>query len=212
MGSCIAVTCFYQRNTNSYFPTGNHSKKPGGYCYTISASNADCRPKKYNAAQRLAYTGVIFMGLGSLLTGLAIYKPVQLYWLCAMLGGYEWARAEHFILTILFALFFLLHIIQVLLAGWNNFAAMIRGFETKKSPRRPNLLLKKNRLQWNLSPKTQKHENARRKNSGFSNNPPPHADCFCRLCHFYRGLPVWLDMAAGATQRGRRPAPSPQRA
>ncbi|MFN8244575.1 MAG: cytochrome b/b6 domain-containing protein [Ferruginibacter sp.] len=88
--------------------------------------------KKYNAAQRLAYTGVIFMGLGSLLTGLAIYKPVQLYWLCAMLGGYEWARAEHFILTILFALFFLLHIIQVLLAGWNNFAAMIRGFETKK--------------------------------------------------------------------------------
>lgn len=88
--------------------------------------------KKYNAAQRLAYTGVIFMGLGSLLTGLAIYKPVQLYWLCAMLGGYEWARAEHFILTILFTLFFLVHIIQVILAGWNNFAAMIRGFETKK--------------------------------------------------------------------------------
>jgi thiosulfate reductase cytochrome b subunit len=74
------------------------------------------------------------MGLGSLLTGLAIFKPVQLYWLCAALGGYEWARAEHFILTILFCLFFLVHIIQVLLAGWNNFAAMIRGFETKKIP------------------------------------------------------------------------------
>jgi len=88
--------------------------------------------KKYNAAQRIAYTGVIIMGLGSLLTGLAIYKPVQLYWLCAALGGYEWARAEHFILTILFCLFFLVHIIQVLLAGWNNFAAMVRGFETKK--------------------------------------------------------------------------------
>jgi len=88
--------------------------------------------KKYNAAQRIAYTGVIIMGAGSLLTGLAIYKPVQLYWLCAMFGGYEWARAEHFILTILFSLFFLVHIIQVALAGWNNFAAMIRGFETKK--------------------------------------------------------------------------------
>src|SRR6185503_1770056 len=67
--------------------------------------------KKYNAAQRIAYTGVIIMGVGSLLTGLAIYKPVQLYWLCAALGGYEWARAEHFILTILFTLFFLVHII-----------------------------------------------------------------------------------------------------
>ena len=63
--------------------------------------------KKYNAAQRIAYTAVIFMGIGSLLTGLAIYKPVQLYWLCNLLGGYEWARAEHFILTILFCLFFL---------------------------------------------------------------------------------------------------------
>lgn len=88
--------------------------------------------QKYNAAQRIAYTGVIIMGLGSLLTGLAIYKPAQLYWLCAMLGGYEWARAEHFILTILFCVFFLVHIIQVILAGWNNFSGMIRGFEIKK--------------------------------------------------------------------------------
>ncbi len=87
--------------------------------------------KKYNAAQRIAYTGVIFMGLGSLLTGLAIYKPVQLYWLCNMLGGYEWARAEHFILTILFCLFFLIHVLQVCKTGWNNFRGMITGFEVE---------------------------------------------------------------------------------
>jgi thiosulfate reductase cytochrome b subunit len=90
--------------------------------------------KKYNAAQRIAYTGVIIMGLGSLLTGLAIFKPVQLYWLCAIFGGYEWARAEHFILTILFTLFFLVHIIQVILAGWNNFRGMVAGFEVVKEP------------------------------------------------------------------------------
>ncbi|MEO8110405.1 MAG: cytochrome b/b6 domain-containing protein [Ginsengibacter sp.] len=85
--------------------------------------------KKYNAAQRIAYTGIIFMGLGSLLTGLAIYKPVQFHLLTAMLGGYEWARAEHFILTILFTLFFLVHVIQVVLAGWNNFRSMVTGLD-----------------------------------------------------------------------------------
>ena len=85
--------------------------------------------KKYNAAQRIAYTGVIIMGFFTLLTGLAIYKPVQLYWICALLGGYEWARAEHFILTILFALFFIVHIIQVIMAGWKNFRSMITGFD-----------------------------------------------------------------------------------
>src|SRR6266481_1295797 len=53
---------------------------------------------KYNGAQRLAYTGVILMGAGSLVTGLAIYKPTQLVWLTSLLGGYAWARAEHFAL------------------------------------------------------------------------------------------------------------------
>ncbi len=85
--------------------------------------------KKYNAAQRIAYTGVIFMGIGSLLTGLAIYKPVQFHLLVAALGGYEWARAEHFILTILFTLFFLVHVIQVIIAGWNNFRSMVTGLD-----------------------------------------------------------------------------------
>jgi thiosulfate reductase cytochrome b subunit len=84
--------------------------------------------KKYNAAQRIAYTLVIFMGLGSVLTGLSIYKPIQFQTLTSLLGGYEWARIEHFTLTILFTLFFLVHIIQVALAGWNNFQSMITGF------------------------------------------------------------------------------------
>ncbi len=88
--------------------------------------------KKYNAAQRIAYTGVIFLGFMMLITGLAIYKPVQLNWLCNILGGYAWARAEHFIITILFCLFFLVHVIQVILAGWNNFRSMVTGFEIVK--------------------------------------------------------------------------------
>jgi thiosulfate reductase cytochrome b subunit len=88
--------------------------------------------KKYNAAQRIAYTGVIILGFFIIITGLAIYKPAQLYWLCYILGGYEWARIEHFTITILFVLFFLVHILQVILAGWNNFRGMLTGFEVLK--------------------------------------------------------------------------------
>jgi len=88
---------------------------------------------KYNAAQRIAYSAIIVMGIGSILTGLAIYKPVQLGWLCTIFGGYTFARIIHFALTIGYVLFFLIHIIQVILAGWNNFRAMITGFEVEKT-------------------------------------------------------------------------------
>ena len=84
---------------------------------------------KYNDAQRIAYTGVIFMGAASTLTGLAIYKPTQLSWLTSFLGGYEWARFEHFWLMVLFVLFFVVHVIQVALAGWANFRSMITGYD-----------------------------------------------------------------------------------
>jgi thiosulfate reductase cytochrome b subunit len=85
--------------------------------------------RKFNGAQRVAYTGVVAMGAGSLLTGLAIYKPVQLAWLTSALGGYEAARLEHFLLTVGYVLFFVIHIAQVVGAGWNNVRAMVVGVE-----------------------------------------------------------------------------------
>jgi thiosulfate reductase cytochrome b subunit len=85
--------------------------------------------RKFNGAQRIAYTGVVLMGAGSLLTGLAIYKPVQASRLTWLLGGYEWARFEHFALAIGYVLFFVVHIVQVVRAGWNNFRAMVIGYE-----------------------------------------------------------------------------------
>ncbi len=85
--------------------------------------------RKFNAAQQQAYVGVVLMGAGSLVTGLAIYKPVQLSWLTWALGGYPAARLEHFALTIGYVLFFVVHITQVIRAGWNNLRAMLTGFE-----------------------------------------------------------------------------------
>ncbi|MGI4820426.1 MAG: cytochrome b/b6 domain-containing protein [Janthinobacterium lividum] len=90
--------------------------------------------RKYNGAQRIAYTLVVLMGVGSLLTGLAIYKPVQFGWLTQALGGYEAARVQHFVLTIGYVLFFVVHVAQVVRAGWNNFRSMVAGFEVEDVP------------------------------------------------------------------------------
>jgi thiosulfate reductase cytochrome b subunit len=84
---------------------------------------------KYNAAQRIAYSAIILMGAGSVFTGLAIYKPVQFYWLVWLMGGYHLARIWHFMLTIGYVLFFMVHVVQVVLAGWNNFRSAVAGFE-----------------------------------------------------------------------------------
>jgi thiosulfate reductase cytochrome b subunit len=91
---------------------------------------------RYNAAQRISYTAIVVMGGLSLVTGLAIYKPAQLHWLTAGLGGYEWARFEHFWLTMGYVGFFVVHIAQVIRAGWANFRSMLTGYdlaETKES-------------------------------------------------------------------------------
>src|SRR5216683_855850 len=85
--------------------------------------------KKYNGAQRIAYSAVILMGLGSLVTGLSIYKPTQVHWVTTLLGGYEMARWEHFWLTMGFCAFFVVHVVQVVLAGWINFRSMVSGYE-----------------------------------------------------------------------------------
>jgi thiosulfate reductase cytochrome b subunit len=82
---------------------------------------------RYNAAQRITYSFIVLMGGLSLLTGLAIYKPAQLYWLTALAGGYEWARWEHFWLTMGYVGFFAIHIAQVIRAGWANFRSMVSG-------------------------------------------------------------------------------------
>lgn len=94
---------------------------------------------KFNGAQRIAYTGVVIMGFLSLLTGIAIYKPIQAggflpFLSLSFLGatGYEISRFLHFWLTIGFCGFFLVHVAQVVRAGWNNFRSMITGYEVVK--------------------------------------------------------------------------------
>lgn len=88
---------------------------------------------KYNAAQRIAYTLVVLMGAASCLTGAAIWKPSSLHWLTTLFGGYETTRWLHFWLTLGFTGFFVVHVAQVALAGWNNFRSMVSGDEMVES-------------------------------------------------------------------------------
>jgi thiosulfate reductase cytochrome b subunit len=86
---------------------------------------------KFNAAQRIAYSSVLGMGVVAVLSGFSIYKPIQLHWLTLVFGGYEGARLVHFLMALGITAFFGVHVAQVVRAGWNNFQAMVTGFEVE---------------------------------------------------------------------------------
>jgi thiosulfate reductase cytochrome b subunit len=80
----------------------------------------------YNAAQRAAYLAVIFCLVLLVLSGLAIWKPVQFQELAALMGGYEGARYLHFGGMALMALIVLAHVVMVLVVP-RTFPTMITG-------------------------------------------------------------------------------------
>lgn len=69
----------------------------------------------YNGLQRLAYTSVIAIAAVEVLSGLAIYKPVQLRWLTILFGGYDGARVVHLLGLAMLALFTAVHLVMVAL-------------------------------------------------------------------------------------------------
>jgi thiosulfate reductase cytochrome b subunit len=76
----------------------------------------DAPPREglYNGMQRLAYTLVLAVAPLLVLSGLSMYKPVQLPRLTALLGGYDVARAIHLLVLVALALFTVVHVAQVI--------------------------------------------------------------------------------------------------
>jgi thiosulfate reductase cytochrome b subunit len=97
--------------------------------HDLGLSTRPLPQQKFNDAQLIAYTGVVLMGMGSLLTGLAIYRPTQLHIITTLLGGYEVARWFHFWLTLFYLAFSLVHVTQVIRTGRNSFRAMLIGYQ-----------------------------------------------------------------------------------
>ena len=80
----------------------------------------------YNAVQKLAYLGVILLGIGLVLSGLVLWKSVQFPLLRDLLGGYETARYIHFFWMSAMALFVVIHLLMVLLVP-RTLLALLRG-------------------------------------------------------------------------------------
>ena len=80
----------------------------------------------YNAAQRAAYLVLILALILLIASGLAIWKPVQLQALAALMGGYEGARLLHFFAMSLVVFIVVVHVVMVALVP-RTFPTMITG-------------------------------------------------------------------------------------
>ena len=80
----------------------------------------------YNSVQRLLYLGVILTAVVIVLSGLAIWKPVQLQELTALFGGYEAARYVHFVAMAAIVGFLAIHVVLALLIP-KSLRAIIMG-------------------------------------------------------------------------------------
>ncbi|MBM3527800.1 MAG: cytochrome b/b6 domain-containing protein [Alphaproteobacteria bacterium] len=83
-------------------------------------------PALYNAMQRLLYLGVILAGIVIVLSGLAMWKPIQLQELTALFGGYEAARYVHFFAMAAIVGFLAVHIVLALVVP-RSLRTMVTG-------------------------------------------------------------------------------------
>lgn len=80
----------------------------------------------YNHVQKLLYAGIIVVGIVVVLSGQSIWKPVQLQWLTALFGGYDFARYVHFTCMAAIVAFLAVHVALALLVP-KSLRAMITG-------------------------------------------------------------------------------------
>src|SRR6202790_2813503 len=81
---------------------------------------------KYNYVQKLLYAGIIIVGIVIVLSGLSIWKPVQLQWLTALFGGYDVARYVHFTCMAAIVAFLVVHVVLAVVVP-KSLRAMIIG-------------------------------------------------------------------------------------
>jgi len=86
----------------------------------------DHRLGQYNAVQKVFYWGVLAAVGGMIVSGIAIWKPVQTYPLELVFGGFQGARLVHFVLMAAIVAFIAVHLVLVALVP-RTLIAMIAG-------------------------------------------------------------------------------------
>jgi thiosulfate reductase cytochrome b subunit len=81
---------------------------------------------RYNAVQKLLYIGVICAAILIVISGLAIWKPIQFSELLALFGSFQNARLVHFLCMSAIVLFIGVHILLALLVP-RTLVSMITG-------------------------------------------------------------------------------------
>jgi Ni/Fe-hydrogenase b-type cytochrome subunit len=82
---------------------------------------------KHNAMQKATYFFLPILAILQVLTGLAIWKPVQLGWITALFGGYVWARYWHFMTMLALIVLSFAHIFMVFAVDPYSLQSMITG-------------------------------------------------------------------------------------
>jgi Ni/Fe-hydrogenase b-type cytochrome subunit len=85
------------------------------------------RQGKHNALQRMTYFAMPIIGVLAVLTGIAIWKPVQLSMLTSLFGGYVWARYWHFWAMLLLVILSVVHIFMVFAVDPYSIPSIITG-------------------------------------------------------------------------------------
>jgi len=80
----------------------------------------------YNAVQKILYLGIILIGILIVISGLALWKPVQFSELAALFGSFQTIRLVHFLCMSAIVLFLLVHVALALLVP-QSLVAMLTG-------------------------------------------------------------------------------------
>jgi thiosulfate reductase cytochrome b subunit len=89
----------------------------------------------YNAVQKLLYIVVIIAGVAQVVTGLAIWKPIQFQGLVALLGGFQSVRLLHFLGMAVIVGFLAVHVALALLVPRTLWAMIAGGPRLEKRVR-----------------------------------------------------------------------------
>ncbi len=92
----------------------------------------------YNAVQKLLYVGVILALAVVVTAGLAIWKPVQLHWITALLGGFQGARLVHFLAMLAIVAFLVVHVSLALIEARTLVAMVTGGPRVARRPTDPS--------------------------------------------------------------------------